>query len=390
MSFRLNCKNFFLTWPKCEFSKEQCLENIKNYFTEEMVSFAIVAQEKHADGDEHLHAVVSLKKRKDIRSANVLDQLVGGKHGDYKSCRNLISSVRYVVKDSQYVVWNLNVEEYLSLASKKQNTKSAIVAGQLMDGKSLSKINQENPGFVMMNLRKIQEYQAFLALIRIREDLLGVDMVTWELLEGYYNRTGKDLPGSHAEIMSWLLNSVGNPGRIGDKHLWVFGNTGLQKTSFFTRLAKYYSVYWPPRDENFYNNYSDDCYDLVVFDEFRGNKDIQFMNNFLDGSPMTLRTKGGQVVKRRRIPTVVLSNFSISHVYRVCGDLSVVEAEAIARRFIEVEINEPLEMLSDEEARASSEMAATELDEDSTSSTVLYDDDEDLMEIDDEIDAESS
>lgn len=348
MTFRLNCKNFFLTYPQCDYSKDLCLENIRTFFTPEDIEFAVVAKERHGDGEPHLHAVVSLKQRRDIRNSRALDVLSGGKHGNYKSCRKLVAAVRYVTKDSDYVALNLNVDEYLRLASRKQNTKSAIVAGMLMDGNSLTEINQEMPGFVMMNLKKIQEYQAFLDLTRIRENLLGIDALTWEVLEGHYIRNEKQLPETHAEIMTWLLNSIGQPGRIGDKHLWVSGGTGLQKTSFFTRLGKFISIYWPPRNEDFYNNYSDDAYDLVVFDEFKANKDIQFMNNFLDGSPMTLRTKGGQVVKKKRIPTVVLANFEVDELYRVGGDMHAFESAAIKRRFLEITINRPLEMLSDD------------------------------------------
>ena len=44
---------------------------------------------------------------------------------------------------------------------KKEGSKSDDVARQLMEGKSLVEINKENPGYVMINKRKLEEYEGW-------------------------------------------------------------------------------------------------------------------------------------------------------------------------------------------------------------------------------------
>ena len=73
-------------------------------------------------------------------------------------------------------------------------------------------------------------------------------------------------------------------------------------------------MYHMPTTEEFYDQYSDD-YDLVVMDEFKGQKTIQWMNQFLQGSPMPIRKKGSQGMKYKNLPVVILSNYRLSECY---------------------------------------------------------------------------
>ena len=70
-----------------------------------------------------------------------------------------------------------------------------------------------------------------------------------------------------------------------------------------------------PKDEDFYDGYEDGCYDLVVMDEFKSHKKIQFLNAWCDGQPLPLRQKGCQSVKNDNLPLIVCSNFSIENCY---------------------------------------------------------------------------
>lgn len=78
------------------------------------------------------------------------------------------------------------------------------------------------------------------------------------------------------------------------------------------------NIYWMPSMESFYDEYADDAYDLVVLDEFKGTKSIQELNLWLQGSPMSVRVKGGQRMKRQNLPMIILSNFSPAEAYGKC------------------------------------------------------------------------
>lgn len=75
-------------------------------------------------------------------------------------------------------------------------------------------------------------------------------------------------------------------------------------------------IYEIPKDEDFYDYWADDAYDVAILDEFKGQKKIQWLNAWLDGSPCTLRQKGAQYVKFYNVPTIIISNFSPHEVYK--------------------------------------------------------------------------
>ena len=75
------------------------------------------------------------------------------------------------------------------------------------------------------------------------------------------------------------------------KQLWLWGPPGIGKTRFLSYLRARLRVYDMPKDEDFYDSYEDGCYDLVVMDEFKSHKKIQFLNAWCDGQPLPLRQK---------------------------------------------------------------------------------------------------
>ena len=47
-------------------------------------------------------------------------------------------------------------------------------------------------------------------------------------------------------------------------------------------------------DEDFYDDYADSNFDLIVFEEFKHQKTVQWMNKFIDGQVCPLRQKGSR------------------------------------------------------------------------------------------------
>jgi len=128
-SFRLNAKNFFITYPQCEADKGELLAHMLEL--EPSVKFCRVARELHADGNPHLHVLLSCSKKRDIRSAGHFDWL--GKHPNVQSCRNLVDVLDYISKDGDFVdfgvppgtknVWSTilgadNKEDFLALVKE--------------------------------------------------------------------------------------------------------------------------------------------------------------------------------------------------------------------------------------------------------------------------------
>jgi len=95
-AFRLQGKNFFLTYPKCEKSKEQA-----EAFIRAKVDYAYIciAQELHLDGTPHIHILVCLKEKKQISSETYWD--IGLDHGNYQVARDSDDVLAYVRKSDK-------------------------------------------------------------------------------------------------------------------------------------------------------------------------------------------------------------------------------------------------------------------------------------------------
>jgi len=312
--FNLQGKKFFLTFPKCSASVDQVLAQCA---TLPQLSWAVVATEQHKDGSPHLHVVLvySEKQRlKGLPGLAVFDGLVS-QHGNYKTIKNskldLLRTLQYVKKDGNFKSIGIDLEEFMRGLSSSKTVNSGVwiqAADKLRAGISLTELHEWNPSFVALNLQKVQQYQKWLVrntqevptsvLIRVHQDIptsAGIQLTTWMNLNLVLGKTTGRSPRQ--------------------KQLWLCGPPGIGKTRIRAHLATYLRIYIVPNDEDFYDDWEDNLYDLAVFDEFKGQKTIQWMNSWLDGQPKPLRKKGSQYTKHQNVATVILSNFTPQQCY---------------------------------------------------------------------------
>jgi len=309
--FRMNAMKFLLTYAQCHTKKEDAAKRIEEKFGNDLKGY-IVCEEKHQNGDPHLHVFLLFNKRKNFKQASCFD-FIGGQHGNYKVVNSLRGSVEYVTKAGCYVVKGLDIE---SIKSKKA-PKNETVAKMLMDGKSMVEVNEHDPGYVMINKRKLEEYGTWVRLLKHRKEK-----------EDYVPPTIEGLNEADLQIAQWITANIRSSRRFKAPQLFIYGERNRGKTSLIEHLEKSLSVYHIPVTEDFYDAYDDD-YDLAVMDEFKGQKTLQWMNEFLQGSKMTLRKKGSQYLKTKNIPVIILSNYSLSECYpkaAMDGRLSTLEA----------------------------------------------------------------
>lgn len=278
--FRLNAKNLFLTWPRNNISSEVILNKLIDLFGIESVSYICVAEEEHQDGTPHLHAVVCLKTACNIRDVAKLDE-VGGKHGNYQCCRKVKDVYAYVKKGGNFVERG---EPPLIITG----TKSDNVAQRIREGGSLDSVEEMDPGFFLQNMQKITQYYNWMTHKKQRQ------------LE----------PRPPLIISSWKFRfEVGMPRHFKQKQYWIWGPRNTGKTSFVLDLvAQGFRGYDMPKN-NYWNDYSDEAYDFAYIDEFKGQLTVTFLNEFLQGSPMKLRGRYNDVIKKKNLPVFILSNF---------------------------------------------------------------------------------
>lgn len=317
--FRMQGKNFTLTFAQCATTKEVATERIEKRWGKELIGY-IVSEEAHKDGTPHLHAFLQFREKQQFNKPDCFD-FIGGKHGSYEVTKNIRNWVTYVTKDGKYVAKGLDVEAI----KKKKAGKSDDVAKQLMEGKSLSEINKENPGYVMINKRKLEEYESW-----VRNEKAKASKLEWvpPPIAG--------LTDANKQIAEWICSNIRSQRKFKDPQLFITGKKNLGKTSLIEWLGQFLSVYHIPQTEDFYDLYTDD-YDLVVFDEFKGQKTIQWMNLFLQGSAMNIRKKGSQYMKMKNLPVIILSNYTLGDCYPKANEDG--RLETLRARLIEIEID---------------------------------------------------
>lgn len=300
--FSLQCKRFFLTYSKCSIDKITLGEWLFDTFQPEQV---LVGQELHEDGTPHLHCYLAFTKAKRVSRANYFDYPVPAGtdtngHPNIEGVKHMKKCITYCTKEDKDP-YQHNFDYKAVLAGK--SSKFATVAQWIMDGESILDINTKEPGFVLQHKRKLEEYQTWVVMKRPRQDLIPwveVPVPTF---------------GPERDLALWLNANLFKPRPLKTRQLYLFSPPNCGKTTLVQWLSRFCRVYYMPLLEDFYDFYDDDCYDLVVIDEFRGQKQIQFLNQWLDGQTHSVRIKGGQRLKARNLPTIILSNWALPTVY---------------------------------------------------------------------------
>lgn len=330
--FRLQGKNLFLTWPQNATPKETVLQNIREEFGENL-EFAVVAAEAHADGNPHLHAVVSLRRRVRKRGAACLNHLAGDQQGNYQAARSLIKTVQYVAKAGDFTAHGVDVGNYLEAAKKKRSTKAGIVATALMSGTTLKELSEMDPGFVLMHLQKLKAFQNQLACwkeVRQTTPWVPLTMAT-------------DTPLALEMIAGWLNTNMPEDAErtLRQPQLIVSSPGGLGKTWMVdVKLAAHRRLYKHPGGK-WFDGFDDNFHELIIFDEFNNNIPTTVMNKIADGSSVMVEIKGGVVSKNKNLPVIVLTNLAQHQVYPNQHDAI---RQAFFSRFLWVEL-EPGEEL---------------------------------------------
>ena len=319
-SFQLCSKNLFLTYPQTTYPLEDFKANCLKLFEAEGIEKLLISTEKHQDGNDHIHAVICLQKHLETQKQSYFDGLVQPpRHPNIVSHLRggLAKTLAYVMKDGN---WISHPEDFnptaliLRSSNKKETKKTDSIALRMEKGETIEDILPDEPGFVMMHLRGLKEFSAFLAVRDRRTSRAAALSLGFRV-----QVAAGHMSSSAMELASWLNQNLRNPLLPRRrKQLWLKAPPLAGKTTMITNLEEWFklSIYYMPKTEDWNDLYNDGEYDLILLDEYKAQKTIQCLNGWLSNDPMPVSKRGvAPTMKYDALPFIILSNYSPEEAY---------------------------------------------------------------------------
>ena len=234
--------------------------------------------------------------------------------------------------------------------TKRDDIATKVIEADYSESYNIAK---GEPGYFMERSTQVQNFIEYIHEAREAEKKKNSQ---WTLLQ-----ETKEWGMGWLKVIRWLNFMIRQPSHhIGrPRHLFVHGNTRLGKTTrLINPLKEKLHCYMITKDEVQNTPWRDD-YDLCIMDDFKGQKSIIWMNEFLGSKNMLMRVPGGTHMRKTRIvPTIVISNFSLARCYPLMANNDDESFNALKDRFIEVELTQqgnPFDV-SDADERLANEM----------------------------------
>ena len=297
---------------------------------------------KHQDGNDHIHAVICLQKQLRTRRQNYFDGLVQPlKHPNIVSRfrGGLAKTLSYVMKDGNWISHpeDFNPTTLIQKSSNKREIKKTdALALRMEKGETIDDLFKDEPGFVLLHHHALEEFSAFLDARDRRISRAEA------LSQGFRVQVAAGHMNSSATALAlWLNQNLRNPALPRRrKQLWLKAPPQHGKTTMITNLEEWFnlSVYYMPKTEDWNDHYRDKEYDLIVLDEYKGHKSIQFLNPWLSNYPHPVSRRGkAPIMKRDALPFIILSNYRPEEAYRNASPISL---EALLSRLEVIEFSE--------------------------------------------------
>nr|AIN35773.1 REP [Bean golden mosaic virus]AIN35823.1 REP [Bean golden mosaic virus]AIN35828.1 REP [Bean golden mosaic virus] len=107
--FKINAKNYFLTYPQCSITKESAIEQLQNLQTPVNKKYIRICREIHENGEPHLHALIQFEGKFQCTNCRVFDlkhpTTSSVSHANIQSAKSSSDVKSYIEKDGDYIEW---------------------------------------------------------------------------------------------------------------------------------------------------------------------------------------------------------------------------------------------------------------------------------------------
>lgn len=164
-TFQFNSKSIFLTYPQCDYPLKDFKDSIEKYFGDNLEK-GVVSQERHQDGNFHLHAAICLLRPVRSRDPKLFDPLVDPpKHPNIQGrfTGGLLKAFDYVMKEGNFLPLNeksFDLKEFLKLSKEKKNSRASLIVKEF-DELPPEDVMENNKDFMLLHGKQMQAYVAW-------------------------------------------------------------------------------------------------------------------------------------------------------------------------------------------------------------------------------------
>lgn len=284
MNFRIDGKAFFLTYPQCDLPRHDALDLLSKKLAGHTIIYYAIAQEQHEDGNNHLHCLIILDRRKNVVNGKYFD--IGGYHGNYQACRKRQHVFDYVTKSDGNCLTNMDAE---SLKPSSKSTRNEI-GKRLMAGDTLQTLVEEYPQLLFGYLKLQADVKAF--------------------------ESDKVVPRALAPFLAnpwgFLISTVSTQKR---RNWWIYSTVPNRgKTTWAKAMVKEFGAYIKSSDFAYWNITGRES--LLILDDYNtAGLKFNTLNQLCDNTYEARVFQGGIKRMDQLRCVIVLSNVPIIQLY---------------------------------------------------------------------------
>nr|BBP49672.1 AC1 protein [Squash leaf curl China virus] len=110
-SFKINAKNYFLTYPKCSITKEEALSQLQALDTPTSKKFIKICRELHEDGSPHIHVLIQFEGKFQCKNNRFFDLVSPSRsthfHPNIQGAKSASDVKQYIDKDGDVLEWGV-------------------------------------------------------------------------------------------------------------------------------------------------------------------------------------------------------------------------------------------------------------------------------------------
>lgn len=323
--FRLQAKNLFLTYSRCDISIEKVIKLLYQKLINYKIINYVLAVENHATQKEkstHIHVYVGLEKALDTRNQNFLDLHSNEEifHGNYQTTKNASKCIEYILKD----VFDISNTDQVLISDK---LKAQVTnAGYITYKQAMINLAKKGQIAEAMELLEKNDTNSYLkSHMSIEKSLRGIALKSI----GYVTKFNMDNFIAPIDLTKSIINAMDNK-----KTFYLRGNPGTGKSEFIRSFVVQQLQLNPCviNNVNAIRTFIPNVHTCILMDDcnFETLNREEIIRYLDSANEATIRVTYGDAIIPEGIPRFIISNKTIAQAFCQLNDVE--QDHAIMRR----------------------------------------------------------